>query len=69
VKAGPIFLLTIMCSKFNSFCLGPDNLLGLFTGVTCALSQITCSNLKVPLERVLEEQVDTNEVCCIKNDC
>jgi hypothetical protein len=68
VKTGPIVLLKIMCSKFDSFSLSPENLLSLFIGVTSSLSQITCSNLKVPLERVLEEQVDTNEVCCIKND-
>jgi hypothetical protein len=57
-----------MCSKFDSFSLWPENLLSLFVGVT-SLSQITCSNLKAPLERVLEEQVDTDEVCRIKNDC
>lgn len=68
MKAGPIVLLKIMCSKFDSFSLWPENLLSLFIGVT-SLSQITCSNLKVPSERVLEEQVDTDEVCCIKNDC
>jgi hypothetical protein len=57
-----------MCSKFDSFSLWPENLLSLFVGVT-SLSQITCSNLKAPLERVLEEQVDTDEVRHIKNDC